>query len=348
MCLGLSIIFSLHIMDKKKCNILITGTIASGSSALKDMLREYDNINVIPGEFDYYRAPGLVGDQLSKDSETDYPDAIDEIIGMRSIRSRLIYKSQLWKLICKILPKNYWNQKSADSRLQYLKVYLLHLNYIDLLEKLHDKLKSDITYEEKIIHANQWITSVGNTCSFERDYTLFDQPILPWSDINIWPEVFSPFKMICVHRDPKDQLAEMIKRGILYAPFRCPYLNFGQVNIMSIYGSNRAGMMHFLKEAMKKRLEKIDLVENVIGPEKFLLLDFEGLVKDYDNYKTVIEEFLGVSPEKHRFRKKYFNPDVALERSIGIFKDYLSKEDLDDLVELEEWYNNKIKNRSYR
>ena len=48
----------------KKCNILIYGILSSGSSALVDLLLEYNNVNVIPGEFDDFRASGLVADQL--------------------------------------------------------------------------------------------------------------------------------------------------------------------------------------------------------------------------------------------------------------------------------------------
>ena len=331
-------------MDKQKCNILIMGTIASGSSALKDMLREYDNINVIPGEFDYYRAPGLVSDQLDHNTKKDYPDAIDEIVRMRSLKSRVLYKSQVWKLCCKILPRQFWTSNLHNNRLRYLKIYLLHLSYIDLLEKLHESLKSDISLEEKVILTNQWIQSVGNTFTYNKDYTLFDQPILPWSDIDLWTRVFEPFKLICIHRDPKDQLAEMIKRGILYAPFRSPFLSFGQVNIMSIYGSNRKGMMSFLKDAMKKRLEKIDIIIKTLSAEKFLLLDFEGLVNNYDNYKSVIEGFLGISPDNHKNRKEYFNPEFPKKKSIAIYRDYLNEEDLRDLEWFEEWYNNKVKN----
>lgn len=47
-------------MNKERCNILIKGSNSSGSSAVYDLLREYENINTMPYEFDDYRAPGFI------------------------------------------------------------------------------------------------------------------------------------------------------------------------------------------------------------------------------------------------------------------------------------------------
>jgi hypothetical protein len=155
--------------------------------------------------------------------------------------------------------------------------------------------------------------------------------------------VFKPFKLICVYRDPKDQLAEMVKRNIDFSPFRCSQLSYGQFNITSIYGNDRRGRFKFLKDAFIKRLEKIDVWFQVIEPDQILFVDFEGLVNNYDVYERRIEQFLGNINGRHKLRKKYFNPEVAQKNSIGIYKNYLNEEELEDLSSLEDWYNNKIK-----
>jgi hypothetical protein len=330
-------------MYKEKCNILIIGTLASGSSALKDMLREYDNINVIPGEFNDYRAPGLVGDQLSEESIKDYPDSITDIARIENRKWRLFYKSYIWRLICKNVPDNFWNKEIHNKKLQNYRQNLFRLNQIYLLNELHKKLKSVYSFEEKIDLSRKWIQSTGNLFLNDKNYTLFDQPIFFWSDPEIWTKVYKPFKLICVFRDPKDQFAEMIKRGILYSPFRSPFLSYGQVNIMSVYGNDRNSMMNFHKDGLKKRLEKIDYLEKVLDRNELLLIDFEGLILNYDVYKSIIETFLGDNiKDKHIFKRKYFNPEIAKNNSIGIYRNYLTKEDLDQISDLEDWYNNKI------
>lgn len=328
-------------MHKNRCNILIMGTLASGSSALKDMLREYDNVKVVPGEFDDYRAPGLVADLLSQDT-ANFPDAIREFLSRRSLPNRLVSKTGILKLLSGMLPGSFWNNDHT-GKLSYLKTYLIRANQISLLEKLHNDLKTEIPLTKKIEKAHKWINDVGDFNAGEKEYVLFDQPLLPWSDVNLWMKVFDPFKAVCVLRDPKDQIAEIVKRGIIYSPFRSPFLNYAQVNVMSIYGNSRKSMIDFHVDALKGRLERICELKKIIPDDKLLLIDFEGMALKYEQYKPLIEDFLGIENLHHRCPKKYYDPDAAIRNSIGMFRNYLSKEDLDDLKDVEDLYNNRIK-----
>lgn len=326
---------------KERTNILTIGTLASGSSALVEMLREYEIVNVLPREFDNFRRPGFVSDQLSYNSSRDYPNVIDNEIRFVSYKWKLLYKSSIWKLFFSDRFNNIWEKNWG--KLHNYKSSLINLKQIFLLQELSKSLKSDISFEEKIQHSNEWIKNIGNIYSSKYDFTLFNQALLPWCDINIWTKVFKPFKLICVHRDPRDQLAEMIRRDISFSPFRTAQLSYGQFNIISIYGNDRKGRFKFLTDALKNRLEIIDLWMRVLGPDQFLLIDFEGLAKNYDVYKSQIEQFLGINNNQHKFEKKYFNPDVAIKNSIGIFKDYLNGDEITELSILEDWYNTKVR-----
>lgn|ERR1035437_472874 len=330
-------------MYKERQNILIVGTLASGSSALVDMLREYDNVNVLPREFDNFRRPGLVYDQLSSDSSIDYPNVIDKEIKFDNLKWKLVYKSSLWKLFSKSYFKNIWEKDWG--KLKRYKNSLIRLYQIFFLKELNKSLKSGIPYDEKIRLSNEWISRIGNIYPSKYEFTLFNQALFPWLDIDIWKKVFNPFKLICVHRDPKDQLAEMIRREIIFSPFRSAQLSYGQFNLISIYGNDRKGRIKFLTEALRKRLEKIDQWLKILGPDQILLIDFEGLVNNYDIYKSEMEKFLGIGDESHKFKKMYFNPEVALENSLGIFKNYLTDEEIKDISDLEDWYINKVRTR---
>lgn len=327
-------------VNKERTNILIIGTLASGSSALVEMLREYENINVLPREFDNFRRPGFVSDQLSYNTSRDYPNVIDNEIRFVSYKWKLLYKSSLWKLFFSDSFNNIWEKDWG--KLHNYKSNLINLGQIFLLQELSKRLKSDISFEEKIQHSNEWIKNIGNIYPSKYDFTLFNQALLPWCDINIWTKVFKPFKLICVHRDPRDQLAEMIRRDISFSPFRTAQLSYGQFNIVSIYGNDRKGRFKFLTDALKNRLLVIDEWMKVLGPDKFLLIDFEGLAKNYDIYKFHIEQFLGINKDHQKSGKKYFNPERALEEGIGIFKDYLNDDEIKELSVLNEWYNKKI------
>ena len=73
---------------KERTNLLVMGTLASGSSALIDMLYEYENINVLRYEFNDFRRPGFVSDQLSSESSISYPNVIDKKIKFTNSRWR--------------------------------------------------------------------------------------------------------------------------------------------------------------------------------------------------------------------------------------------------------------------
>jgi hypothetical protein len=328
---------------KERTNLLVIGTLASGSGALIDMLYEYENINVLRYEFNDYRRPGFVSDQLTYETSVSYPNVIDKNIKFTNWRWKMIYKSSIWKLIPKETLNSIWRKEVTNKKLKDYKNSLTELFQVVFLKELNEGLKSDISFEEKIELSNKWITKVGSIFPSYYDFTLFNQPLHPWSDPAIWTKVFRPFKLICVYRDPKDQLAEMVRRDIAFYPYRDSELSYGQFNIISIYGNDRRGRMKFLKDALIKRLEKIDQWLNVIEPDQILFVDFEGLINNYDFYETHIEQFLGKVNGRHKFRKKYFNPEVAQRKCIGIYKQYLNAEDLDDFSSLEEWYSNKIK-----
>ena len=323
-------------MVKKKCNILILGSGSSGSSALYYLLMEYENINIIPGEFNDFRAPCLVENEITARLKEYYPNRIDEITEIRNLKWRIIYK-----LIPNIIWENEWNSKV----IRYLKSKhkILRLNQIHFLKELNKSLKSENSFTKKLLLSRKWIQQVGNINSFNKEYVLFDQPLNLWSDVKIWTKVFRPFKLICVYRDPKDILAQKLRdNGLFVEPFNTPIMTGTGDNIMSIYGRDRKGVVRFYIDAIRKRLEYFDNLETILPPEEILFIDFEGLVNNYDIYKSVIESFIGNLKDKQKFPKKYFDPDVV-RKNIDISKKYLEDEDLMELAELENWYNKKIK-----
>jgi len=314
-----------------KSNILVFGLLSTGSSALVDLFREYNNIHIIPGEFNDFRAPGLVADQLSFQQSIDFPNRIDELTK---------FKIKI-KLINNIIPIRKLKIHAFNGIRKRQKNALLRIRQINLLKKLNKELKSKITYSEKIQFAKKWITDIGNLNRGGKEFVVFDQPLLTGVDSKIWSEVFCPWKLICVFRDPKDQLAEIIKKDRLFLPFGAPYVNLAGVIIETIYGRNRKGAMNIHTDAIKKRLEWVDSLKETLDPDKFLLIDFEGLVNNYDKYKPIIENFIGDIKQNHTKKMTYFDPMNAT-KSIGIYKEYLTSEEIASLSELENWYCNMV------
>lgn len=315
-------------MEKTKCNILVWGLVSTGSSALIDVLREYDNIHIIPGEFDDFRAPGRIADQLVFPKSEKF-NRISDVKGNKS------KYPVIFGLLKRILRGEI---NSVNKLIDYNKPIQIRSKQLILLKQLNEKLISAVSYDEKLDLVSNWIKELGQFKNEQKEFVLFNQPLTPSIETSIWKPVFSPFKFICVYRDPKDQLAEIIRKDTLYAPYGAPYMNHGGLVLESIYGRSRKSAVTFHVEAIKKRMEWIDKLKTELSKDELLLIDFEGLIKNYDNYRKIIENFIGdLNPNPHKYMK-YFNPSNA-EKNIGIFNSILKDEDLMELKALEDWYN---------
>jgi hypothetical protein len=139
-------------MKKKKTNVLVEGLLSTGSSAAVDLLREHDNINVIPGEFNDFKAPSLVADQLSSKQNNDFQNNIEILTKFKS-KIRRIYN---------LLPILTWKIETFKGIRGRFIMTLIRIRQLIHLKRLNRKLSSDISHEDKIRYANQWITDVGN------------------------------------------------------------------------------------------------------------------------------------------------------------------------------------------
>ncbi len=319
-------------MNKEKTNILIVGLLATGSSAMVDLLREYDEIHIVQNEFNDFRAPGLVADQLDNQQDNEFKNEIGRITSLKS-RLRLIYG---------IFPILKWEIKTILEVKHRFKYNLIRIKQLNLLKRLNTILVSTISVEEKFHQANHWIQEVGRINNPSKEFVLFDQPLLSTINTGIWERVFNPFKLIVVYRDPKDQLAEIIKKGILYAPYGAPNVTYSGVALESIFGRNRESAITIHINAIKKRFEWIDNLKNELNRDSLLLVDFEGLVNNYNEYKIAIESFIGIKNQNKSKYKLYFDPENAKE-SIGIYNKFLKKDEIHFLSDADKWYFNTIK-----
>jgi hypothetical protein len=319
-------------MKKAKTNILVLGLLSTGSSALVDMLKEYDDIHSVPFEFNDFRAPGLVADQLRNPQESGFPNEIGKLT---SLKSRI-------KLVYGIFPILRLKLDTITGIRNRFKHNSLRIKQLNILKKLNAKLVSQISVKEKIIYANHWIQEIGSLNNRNKNLVLFEQALLTGIEINNWKKVFHPFKLIIVYRDPKDQLAEIIKNEKLLALYGAPNVNYGGVALETIFGRSHAAALQIHIQAIKNRQNWIGTLFEEIDTDNFLLIDFEGLVKNYETYKTIIENFLNINPQNNSKSKYYFDPKNAIEK-IGIYDKYLTKSELESFSELEIWYTEMTK-----
>lgn len=314
-------------MSNPKTNILIIGLLATGSSAVTDLLREYEDVHVIPGEFNDYRAPGLVADQINSNEPGEFQNEIAKLTGFKN-KLRLFYS---------IFPIHRFNQgifRGFNNRLNYS---LSRVKQITLLNQLNKVLSSGISTDEKLAHTTQWIRKIGRTNHKDGKFVVFNQPLLPANNTGIWRKVFSPFKLIVVYRNPYDQFAEIVQRGNLMAPYNAPFLSLGSVTLETIFGRSRKSAFRFHIEAMHKRNDWIKLLKAELNKEELLLIDFDDIASENDRSRERIQTFLGLTSEQHTRKGMYFDP-IRAKNSININKGILNDEEVCSLSSLNDWY----------
>lgn len=131
----------LNAMEHAKYNILVTGLLVTGSSALIGMLKEYDNINIIPGEFDDFRAPGLVADQLRFYKNNEFCSEIERLTAFR-LKAKLLYNA---------LPIFNWKEFKIKGVQNRLKFSLTRIRHLMLLKQINKILCTNITIQDKKI-----------------------------------------------------------------------------------------------------------------------------------------------------------------------------------------------------
>lgn len=321
-------------MAIERTNILICGVSRSGSQSLVDLFSEYNNIGIYPGEFDYFRAPGMVADQLDEELKKDWDSFIQQALHPRTRKSRIARRLFSNPLIQKLHSNRLVPNIAPIKR--HIDIARLH-NKLISLDRM---LQSSASQDDKLKATKEWIKSVGQTyCTGDSKYRyfLFDQPLTLSTNIDVVKKVFEPFKMICSLRDPKDQMANVIKDGYLMLPYGAPKMNWGGDFLQAQYGRTRKGAFKMWLNDISLRYKRTDTLEKQLGSDRFKVINFESLVKDYDNTVADLESFLGLKPENHINQKKYFNPQVSI-KNVGYHAHYLEPEEYELLKELESKY----------
>ncbi|MPX98228.1 hypothetical protein EHW61_16505 [Salinivibrio sp. VYel6] len=293
-------------------NILVSGVHFSGSGAVKDLLREYREIYHIPGEFDDFRRAGLVGDHLAGLISQDYPSKI-KILTKNLMSSSALYSHVGLK-------------KAIKNKLEY-KAIKFGMGAVtrqppDVIRRIYllEKLESDFCrYGVSIDLAVDWINNVKKVYSNQSKFFLFDQPIFQGLHSSIWPEVFNPFKLIVVFRDPRDQIVDIINHNHLFKEMLTP-----TQGTFEVYGSGRLSAIKYHSELIMHRAKNAKKIKNGLGDDRVLFVKFEDLICHEVKVRKEIERFLGISGKTIRCKRRFFDPEKSI-KNIGIYKNALTE-----------------------
>ncbi len=300
-------------------NILVCGLYFSGSSALTDLLSEYDGITKVPGEFDDIRRAGMLGDHALGKVNSNNQDRVDAAC------------NDFWYPTFHNPTANYYIKQLARklvlntplSKIYKNGCYSLKKDRLRLLKETRDELIKEENIDVRVRLLKSYIHNVSALYKNEKDsFNLFDQPVFLNNHKELWPQVYEPFKLLIVSRDPRDQIAQLIKSNLLFFDIETPTRG-----LVEIYGNSREGAIRYELDTLKARYSNAIKLQELLGKDKVKFIKFEDLVLNYSDEKKNIESFLGLETGKHSRKLQVFIPENS-SKNIGIYKDYLSNEEL--------------------
>lgn len=317
---------------KEKSHIAITGYYGTGSSAVIDLLKEYEGVSIsAPVETEYehvalYYPGGLMDLYLVLSSEFCSVYNSDMIINRFIQASKNLndydygwigsYKKHYGNKF-ELITNEFVNQISRKTGRQSAgHMYKVRFSLIKAILQIGARIliKRPITKLGRLYvtdkypgyyampninHLNraskQYILDYLNMCSKGSKINVFDHLIWPQQcdliDV-IFPE---KFKAIVVRRDPRD--VYLLNKYYWHKP---------PVSVSKPYYSTQVEI--FCKEWEES-------VKTEFKSQKILSIYFEDLIYRYEETKSQVESFLGLSKEKHTFPLTKYKPEMSIENT---------------------------------
>lgn len=313
--------------------ILVLGYGWSGSSAVVDLLKEYESVYQIPVEFRLIKDPGGLMDL--RYNIVDRWDPLNVDIAIK----RFIWHNDKLNRKAKKIPFRYGLNYSVDLGDDFANASSTFLNdicsnnyygdwfyfYYDkntrdwlsegvkarLLKKDSNQLMyySNVTGEEFDKYSKKYINSIFENHRNNKEYVILDQAV-PSQDPLQAEHYFDDYKIIIVDRDPRDNYCDLVNNGGLVGP------ELEQDNGVSFF---RNWFLEYRKN-----------LKNALKSDSIRYVKFEDLVYEYDKLTKEIEKFVGLNPEDHLHKREFFNPDIS-KKNIGIWKKYKDQQKMDEI-----------------
>lgn len=144
-----------------------------------------------------------------------------------------------------------------------------------------------------------------------QSFIVLDQAISP-NNTQVIHRYFEKAKMIIVDRDPRDMYVDDIQWG---------------ENLDRHYQTKEAALK-YVKRARALR-------QNIVLDNDILFIRFEDLVVDYEETISKVLSFLGIDRSSHINKYKFFKPEKSI-KNIGIWRNYYDscKDAIDTISEL--------------
>ena len=308
----------------------------SGSSAVTDLLREYEGINTKNSDFEYVflHAPNGLFDLEFKLLYNNNAIRSDEAVkSFRKLMKKLYiyggwgianYKHKISKNFMNIVDsyldsivtskyRGIWYFYQKPSKMAWFirvirRVIFKKSTKLKQVELEMSMVSSDDFYEK----SRKFILNVIKEISYKEEYIVLDQLLLP-HNLNIIDNYkIEELFPIIISRDPRDVF---IMNKYFWKPR----------NQEVPYPTDVKEFCNYYK-MMRENEKKTNTLA--------LRLNFEDLVLNYEETKQDIENFIGIDSIHHKAKFEYFNPAISVNNLQVYNRDDKYREEV-EVIELE-------------
>ena len=319
--------------------VSISGYGWSGSTALRDFLREYDSIYHVTDK----SSKRFLEYSLLYDPD-GFLDLYNKLVASwnflhidKALKDHIKYFNRISAEQSKLNPHGLGLDElfKVDSR-------RIHSEFLEELASFKYHLSSRVNnlYDDPLLNfCKRWYSkfspshrkdsyfSSADDSSFSRalvkfhnelfanvgkDKLLLIEKMIPVNNIELCSSLLPNIKVLIVDRDPRDTFVEMVKKRTLF------------------FGGNGSitdtEVMQFCR--WKEQMYRTGVVNEIpygrdvrLGSMQVLKLDFEEFVLRFSDSQLTIEGFLGLSRENHIHRFKCFNSEDS-KKNIGKWVEY--------------------------
>jgi hypothetical protein len=291
-------------------NILCIGGWLTGNSAILDYLDGSEEISYVRSDFDLLRQENGIYDLINTTDKSKklkiasklYFQVLNDLYN--SVKFRIsLYTKYIFK------GRSYRRNKLIFRRYDSSILFNIYFLFIIIRFILRLKIKHDIN------EVNYWSSWVKNSAYImnkkKTNICLYCNPIYAnytKNDYNFtWCKIFTPFKVICVYRNPYDQLADILRiDGHLQTE---PYRFFDNTS-----DHNPAKRVLTVMKSLHKM--RIDL-SNKLTSDKLLIISFDDFIKHNQLVSNKINNFLEIE-ESSFIKNKYLKFNFKMsEKNLG-------------------------------
>lgn len=312
--------------DKLKKKIIIpTGYMGSGSSAITDLMSEFEGINTKSGSFEYVfmHCPNGIFDLEDKLLIGNNALRSDEALHSFAHTMKQLYNKKYWWVghYEQNIGKDFWKvtcaylEELTEFKTDYYWYYQENVEWRMIPRLIYNKMLKLLSHgrlegKKALLYSPMWISYISkdrfydatqkyiykllDMMGYDKGSIVIDQLLLPFNLHRINNYFKNDVEVFVVERDPRD------------------------VFILNKYFWPKCNETVPYPVEVKQFCEyysKLRSMEKIVDSEHVHRVRFEDLIYNYEDTVKEIYKVLDIEPEKHIRKKQKFNPENSINNT---------------------------------